>query len=42
MATLKAVKWQVGAGNDLRSKTLRNYGYGSLGCVVGVTAKLLE
>jgi D-3-phosphoglycerate dehydrogenase len=34
MAALKAGKWQIGVGNDLRGKTLGIYGYGRIGSVV--------
>jgi D-3-phosphoglycerate dehydrogenase / 2-oxoglutarate reductase len=34
MAALKAGKWQIGGGNDLRGKTLGIYGYGRIGSVV--------
>ena len=34
MAALKAGKWQIGVGNDLRGKTLGVYGYGRIGSVV--------
>jgi D-3-phosphoglycerate dehydrogenase len=34
MAALKAGKWQIGVGNDLRGKTLGIYGYGRIGRVV--------
>ena len=34
MAALKAGKWQIGIGNDLRGKTLGIYGYGRIGSVV--------
>src|ERR671923_996450 len=34
MAALKAGKWQIGVGNDLRGKTLGIYGYGRIGGVV--------
>jgi D-3-phosphoglycerate dehydrogenase len=34
MASLKAGKWQIGVGNDLRGKTLGIYGYGRIGSVV--------
>jgi len=34
MAALKAGKWQIGAGNSLREKTLGIYGYGRIGSVV--------
>src|SRR5919106_5034154 len=33
MAALKAGKWQIGVGNDLRGKTLGIYGYGRDGSV---------
>jgi D-3-phosphoglycerate dehydrogenase / 2-oxoglutarate reductase len=34
MAALKAGKWQIGVGNDLRGKTLGSSGYGRIGSVV--------
>ena len=34
MSALKAGKWQIGVGNDLRGKTLGIYGYGRIGSVV--------
>ena len=34
IAALKAGKWQIGVGNDLRGKTLGIYGYGRIGSVV--------
>ena len=34
MAALKAGKWQIGVGNDVRGKTLGIYGYGRIGTVV--------
>jgi D-3-phosphoglycerate dehydrogenase len=34
MAALKAGKWQIGVGNDLRGKTLGIFGYGRIGSVV--------
>jgi D-3-phosphoglycerate dehydrogenase len=34
MAALKAGKWQIGVGDDLRGKTLGIYGYGRIGSVV--------
>ena len=34
MSALKAGKWQIGVGNDLRGKTLGIYGYGRIGGVV--------
>ena len=34
MAALKAGRWQIGVGNDLRGKTLGIYGYGRIGSVV--------
>ncbi|HEU4342366.1 MAG TPA: D-2-hydroxyacid dehydrogenase family protein [Candidatus Binatia bacterium] len=34
MAALKAGKWQIGVGNDLRGKTLGIFGYGRIGNVV--------
>jgi len=34
MAALKAGKWQVGVGHDLRGKTLGVFGYGRIGSVV--------
>jgi len=34
MSALKAGKWQIGIGNDLRGKTLGIYGYGRIGSVV--------
>jgi D-3-phosphoglycerate dehydrogenase len=34
MAALKAGKWQIGVGSDLRGKTLGIYGYGRIGSVV--------
>jgi D-3-phosphoglycerate dehydrogenase len=34
MAALKAGKWQIGVGNDLRGKTLGIYGYGRIGSVI--------
>jgi D-3-phosphoglycerate dehydrogenase / 2-oxoglutarate reductase len=34
MASLKAGKWQIGIGNDVRGKTLGIYGYGRIGSVV--------
>jgi D-3-phosphoglycerate dehydrogenase len=34
VAALKAGKWQIGVGNDLRGKTLGIYGYGRIGSVV--------
>jgi D-3-phosphoglycerate dehydrogenase len=34
MAALKAGKWQIGVGHDLRGKTLGIFGYGRIGSVV--------
>src|SRR6266705_894986 len=34
VSALKAGKWQIGVGNDLRGKTLGIYGYGRIGSVV--------
>ena len=34
MSALKAGKWQIGVGNDVRGKTLGIYGYGRIGSVV--------
>ena len=34
VAALKAGKWQIGVGNDLRGKTLGIFGYGRIGSVV--------
>jgi D-3-phosphoglycerate dehydrogenase / 2-oxoglutarate reductase len=34
MAALKAGKWQIGVGHDLRGKTLGVFGYGRIGSVV--------
>jgi D-3-phosphoglycerate dehydrogenase len=34
ISALKAGKWQIGVGNDLRGKTLGVYGYGRIGSVV--------
>ena len=34
MSALKAGKWQIGVGSDLRGKTLGIYGYGRIGSVV--------
>jgi D-3-phosphoglycerate dehydrogenase len=34
MAALKAGKWQIGVGNDVRGKTLGIFGYGRIGSVV--------
>src|SRR5213594_3771461 len=34
MSALKAGKWQIGVGNDLRGKTLGIYGYGRIGSTV--------
>jgi D-3-phosphoglycerate dehydrogenase len=34
MSALKAGKWQIGVGRDLRGKTLGIYGYGRIGSVV--------
>ncbi|MGH9356653.1 MAG: D-2-hydroxyacid dehydrogenase family protein [Terriglobia bacterium] len=34
MAALKAGKWQIGVGSNLREKTLGIYGYGRIGSVV--------
>ena len=34
MSALKAGKWQIGVGNDLRGKTLGIFGYGRIGSVV--------
>jgi D-3-phosphoglycerate dehydrogenase len=34
MSALKAGKWQIGVGKDLRGKTLGIYGYGRIGSVV--------
>jgi len=34
MAALKAGKWQIGVGDDVRGKTLGVYGYGRIGSVV--------
>jgi D-3-phosphoglycerate dehydrogenase / 2-oxoglutarate reductase len=34
MAALKAGKWQIGVGQDLRGKTLGVFGYGRIGSVV--------
>ena len=39
MSALKAGKWQIGVGNDLRGKTLGIYGYGRIGSVVAGYAK---
>jgi len=39
MAALKAGKWQIGVGNDLRGKTLGIYGYGRIGSVVAGYSK---
>src|SRR5688572_15241482 len=42
MAALKAGKWQIGVGNDLRGKTLGIYGYGRIGSVVAGYGKAFE
>jgi D-3-phosphoglycerate dehydrogenase len=34
MSSLKAGRWQIGVGNDLRGKTLGIFGYGRIGSVV--------
>ena len=39
MSALKAGKWQIGVGNDLRGKTLGIYGYGRIGSVVASYGK---
>jgi len=42
MSALKAGKWQIGVGNDLRGKTLGIYGYGRIGSVVAGYGKAFE
>ena len=39
MAALKAGKWQIGIGHNLRGKTLGIYGYGRIGSVVASYGK---
>ncbi len=39
MAALKAGKWQIGIGSNLRHKTLGIYGYGRIGSVVASYGK---